>query len=94
MAAARRWVPIATHYADPDDVDAAMRRLCDLEASDRTDGAPSDEVGCRRSGDGRRRVARVPHAFQARFTHFLRIPARCVGKRSCASIGRSTTGAS
>ena len=68
MAAARRWVPIATHYADPDDVDAAMRRLCDLEASDRTDGAPGDEVGCMRSGDGRRRVARVPHAFQARFT--------------------------
>jgi len=87
MAAARRWVPIATHYADPDDVDAAMRRLCDLEASDRTDGAPGDEVGCMRSGDGRRRVARVPHAFQARFTHFPAHP-RAMRRQALVRVDR------
>jgi hypothetical protein len=56
-------VPIATHYADPDDVEAAMRGLHDLEARDRADGAPSDEVGCGRPGDARKRVARVRRAI-------------------------------
>ena len=63
MAAAHMRVPIATHYADPDDVEAAMRRLHDLEARDRADGAPSDEVGCGRPGDARKRVARVRRAI-------------------------------
>jgi hypothetical protein len=58
--------PIATHYADPDDVDAAIRRLRDLESSDRAGGALGDEVGCGRPGDARRRVARVPRSITAR----------------------------
>ena len=75
-------MPIATQYADPDDVDAAMQRLRDLEARDRACGAPGDEVGCGRSGNAWR-VARVPRAIP-------RAPARCACIRSCASIGRST----
>ena len=73
MAAAHMRVPIATHYADPDDVEAAMRRLHDLEARDRADGAPSDEVGCGRPGDARKRVARVRRAIPR-----APAPRRCV----------------
>ena len=64
-------VPIATHYADPDDVEAAMRGLHDLEARDRADGAPSDEVGCGRPGDARKRMAQARSRAPPR-------PRRCV----------------
>ena len=45
-------VPIATHYADPDDVEAAMRGLHDLEARDRADGAPPGRTRVSAAADG------------------------------------------
>ena len=54
-------------------MEAAMRGLHDLEARDRADGAPSDEVGCGRPGDARKRVARVRRAIPR-----APAPRRCV----------------